>query len=70
MTTVYHGMTGRRAVLRGGLALGATALAGRRVRAATPERINIAFFVGASPTMIAKGDGWIEDMTHAKVKCF
>ena len=59
--------TSRRTLLRGGLALGATALASRQVRAATPDRINIAFFVGASPTMIAKGDGWIEELTRAKV---
>ena len=59
--------TRRRTLLRAGLALGTTALLSRRVRAAAPDRINIAFFVGASPTMIAKGDGWIEDMTHAKV---
>ncbi len=64
-----QGDNGRRALLRAGLALGGAALAGlpRRVRAATPERINIAFFVNASPTMIAKGDGWVEDMTHARV---
>ncbi len=59
--------TSRRTLLRTGLALGAAPLLPRRARAATPGRINIAFFVGASPTMIAKGDGWIEDMTHAKV---
>lgn len=73
MTNGENGATvapSRRTLLRAGLALGGAALAGvtpRRVRAATPERINIAFFVNASPTMIAKGDGWIEDMTHAKV---
>ena len=59
--------TSRRTLLRTGLALGTAALAPRRVSAATPDRINIAFFVGASPTMIAKGDGWIEGMTHARV---
>lgn len=62
--------TGRRTLLRAGLALGGTALIGGlpgRARAAAPGRINIAYFASTSPTMVAKGGGWIEDMTKAKV---
>ena len=60
----------RRTLLKAGLGLGGAALLGatpRRARAAGPDKINIAYFVGTSPTMIAKGDGWIEDLTKAKV---
>lgn len=47
-------------------AFGATALAMPSiVRAATP--INAAFFVGTSPFMIAKAEGWLDDVAKTKI---
>jgi taurine transport system substrate-binding protein len=62
--------TDRRTLLKAGLGLGGAALLGavpRRARAAAPEKINIAFFTETSPSAIAKGNGWIEDLTKAKI---
>lgn len=57
----------RRSLLRGvgpgvaSLCLPATA------RAAAPTQINIAYFVGTSPFMIAKGEGWIQEAANTKL---
>ncbi len=62
--------SGRRGVLRASIGLGSAALLGLRTpsgRAAAPDRINIAYFASTSPTMIAKGDNWIEETTKAKI---
>ncbi len=40
---------------------------GRPARAATPSKINVAFFVETKPTMIAKGEGWFEELAKAKI---
>ena len=40
---------------------------GRPARAATPSRINVAFFVETKPTMIAKGEGWFEESAKGKI---
>lgn len=67
--TLFDVSAGRRTLLKAGLGVAAASVlaAPRIARAAGPEKINIAYFVGTSPTMIAKGDGWIEDLTKAKV---
>jgi taurine transport system substrate-binding protein len=68
--TLHTPYGNRRTLLKASAGLGAAALLGtapRRARAAGPETINIAYFVGTSPTMLAKGGGWIEDLTKAKV---
>lgn len=60
----------RRSVIKAGLGLSCAALLGalpRSTRAAGPDRINIAFFTETSPSMIAKGNGWVEDATKAKI---
>lgn len=60
----------RRTLLKAGIGLGGAALLSavpRRVRAATPDKINIAFFTETSPSAIAKGEGWLEDVTKAKI---
>ena len=36
-------------------------------RAAPPAQINIAFFVGTAPFMIAKGEGWIQEAAGTKL---
>ena len=66
---LFNPAASRRSLLQAGAGFGAAALlaAPRRARAAGPHKINIAYFVGTSPTMIAKGGGWIEDLTKAKV---
>jgi taurine transport system substrate-binding protein len=68
--TDFASAAGRRTVLKAGLGLGGAALLGalpRRARAAGPDKINIAFFTETSPSAIAKGNGWIEDVTKAKI---
>ncbi|GAB0119227.1 taurine ABC transporter substrate-binding protein [Acidisoma sp. 7E03] len=65
---VETSLVGRRAVLAGAAGLAATAAAVplRRARAATPT-INIGYFVETKPTMIAKAQGWFEEMAAAKI---
>ncbi len=46
---------------------GTLAVRGRAARAAAPEKINVAFFLETKPTMIAKGEGWFEEMTKARI---
>ena len=53
--------TTRRAVLLGALAMPSI------VRAAAPAQINIAYFVGTSPFMIGKGEGWIQEAAGTKL---
>jgi taurine transport system substrate-binding protein len=40
---------------------------GRPARAATPSKVNVAFFLETKPTMIAKGEGWFEEGVKAKI---
>jgi taurine transport system substrate-binding protein len=50
----------------GGLAL--PFLMSRSVRAKTPELIRVGYFVETKPTMIAKGEGWFDQMAGAKIQ--
>ena len=52
---------------RRGAVLGAAALAAGTARAAAPPGVNIGFFTETKPTMIAKGMGWFEQGTGAKL---
>jgi taurine transport system substrate-binding protein len=59
----------RRTFLRvaAGGAGSALVIQSRPARAAAPEKINVAFFLETKPTMIAKGEGWFEEMAKAKI---
>jgi taurine transport system substrate-binding protein len=59
----------RRTFLRAAAAGAGSALVApiRPARAAAPEKINVAFFLETKPTMIAKGEGWFEEMAKAKI---
>ncbi|HTW29830.1 MAG TPA: ABC transporter substrate-binding protein [Acetobacteraceae bacterium] len=57
----------RRTLLRAGAAGALAAPWIGRAAAATPEVINIAYFVETKPTMIAKGLGWFADEAKAKI---
>jgi taurine transport system substrate-binding protein len=46
---------------------GAAALAMPGIVRAAPAQVNIAFFIGTSPFMISKGNGWIEEAAKTKV---
>ncbi len=61
-----HRKIGRRALLRGS-GLAAATLAMPAIVRAAPAQINIAFFVGTSPFMISKGEGWIDQVAGTKV---
>ena len=39
----------------------------RRTFAATPDVVNIAYFVETKPTMIAKGEGWFAEAANTKI---
>jgi taurine transport system substrate-binding protein len=39
----------------------------RPARAAAPDKINVAFFLETKPTMIAKGEGWFDELTKSKI---
>jgi len=68
MTSMFEtpAKLGRRAMLRGSCLAAATLAMPSIVRAA-PAQINIAFFVGTSPFMISKGQGWIDAVAGTKV---
>jgi taurine transport system substrate-binding protein len=61
----------RRSFLRvGGIGTGSALVTqgwGRSARAAAPAKINVAFFLETKPTMIAKGEGWFDEMTKSKI---
>jgi taurine transport system substrate-binding protein len=60
----------RRTLLNASLGLGGAVVLGtlpRQARAAGPDKINIAFFTETSPSAIAKANGWLEDVTKAKI---
>ena len=57
--------------LLGSAAAGGLVLAsgsGRRAMAKAPDTIKASFFVETKPTMIAKGQGWFEQMSGAKIQ--
>jgi len=56
-------LVSRRAALAGAGALAVPAI----LRAASPEVVNIAYFVETKPTMIAKGLGWFQDQAKTKI---
>ena len=58
--------TSRRGLLRAG-GLGAAVLAMPAIVRAAPAQINIAYFVGTSPFMISKGEGWIQEAAQTKL---
>ena len=39
----------------------------RFANAALPPQVNAAFFLSTSPFMIAKGEGWIQDLAKTKI---
>lgn len=58
----------RRALQMGGAATSLPLFGIRRAHAAGPDTIRVAFFVETKPTMIAKGEGWFEQMAGAKIQ--
>jgi taurine transport system substrate-binding protein len=56
----------RRALLRAG-GFGSAALAMPGIVRAAASQINIAYFVGTSPFMISKGEGWIQEAAQTKL---
>ncbi len=61
-------MMGRRGFLQTMAASLATVLASPRfAQAALPPQVNAAFFLSTSPFMMAKGEGWIQDLAKTKV---
>lgn len=58
--------TTRRGLLAG-TAAGVAALAMPAIGRAAPAQVNIAYFLGASPFMAAKGEGWIDTAAGTKV---
>jgi len=50
-----------------GAAFAATMATPRFAHAAMPPQVNIAFFLGTSPFMIAKGEGWMNDAAKTKI---
>lgn len=60
---------GRRRALQAAGAAASLPLFGiNRARAAGPDAIRVAFFVETKPTMIAKGEGWFDQMAGAKIQ--
>ncbi len=56
----------RRGLLQGA-GLGALGLAMPAIVRAAPAQVNIAYFLGTSPFMISKGEGWIDQAAGTKV---
>jgi taurine transport system substrate-binding protein len=59
----------RRSLLRGlGIVAGTSLVTrSRRILAATPDVVNIAYFVETKPTMIAKGEGWFSAAAKTRI---
>jgi taurine transport system substrate-binding protein len=59
---------GRRRFLQSfAVSLGAVLASPRFADAALPPQVNVAFFLSTSPFMMAKGEGWIQDVAKTKV---
>lgn len=64
-----YGVIGRRRVIQAtGAGVAMPFLAFGQARAKTPAQIRVAFFVETKPTMIAKGEGWFDQMAGAKIQ--
>ncbi len=70
MTEIKHRvpMIGRRAFMKTVAANLAVVLASPRfANAALPPQINAAFFLSTHPFMVAKGEGWVQDLAKTKI---
>ncbi|HEX5327222.1 MAG TPA: ABC transporter substrate-binding protein [Acetobacteraceae bacterium] len=62
-------MIGRRRIIQAtGAGVALPFLTTGRARANPPAQLRVAFFVETKPTMIAKGEGWFDQMTGTKIQ--